>query len=158
MDDGTGNLSDYPSSGDIPEFRLYDNSTNTVYSTNSNPDIPPIYNNDFIIIEELFSIPLSVDEISLPTIFNISDIYPNPFNAATTLHYDLPEPSSVKITIFDILGRTVVQLVNQKQHFGYKKIVWNGKNSAGNLVAPGIYLYKAELGSHVEMKKMILIK
>ena len=93
-----------------------------------------------------------------PTRFSLFQNYPNPFNAATTLHYDLPEPSSVKITIFDILGRTVIQLVNQKQHFGYKKIVWNGKNSAGNLVAPGIYLYKAELGSHVEMKKMVLIK
>ena len=93
-----------------------------------------------------------------PTRFALFQNYPNPFNSSTTLHYDLPEASQVKITIYDILGKEVIQLINQEQNYGYKKIVWNGKNKIGNVVAPGIYLYKAELGSLIEIKKMILLK
>ena len=64
----------------------------------------------------------------------------------------------MKITIYDILGKEVIQLINQEQNYGYKKIVWNGENKNGHVVAPGIYLYKAELGSLIEIKKMILLK
>ena len=44
------------------------------------------------------------------------------------------------------------------QHYGYKKIVWDGKNSKGISVSPGVYFYKAELGPLIETKKMTLIK
>lgn len=93
-----------------------------------------------------------------PTRFALFQNYPNPFNASTTLHYDLPEPSSVSISIFDILGNEVIQLVKSDQHYGYKKIVWDGKNSQGISVSPGVYFYKAELGQLTETKKMILVK
>ena len=70
----------------------------------------------------------------------------------------MPAPSSVSISIFDILGNKVIQLVNSDQHYGYKKIVWDGKNSQGISVSPGVYFYKAELGQLTETKKMILVK
>ena len=111
------------------------------------------------------TIPDLKSEISLfinfgvqPTRFVLFQNYPNPFNTQTTLHYDLPEPSQVNVKIFDILGNEVVELVNQEQAYGYKKIVWDGTNSHGRLVSPGVYFYKAELGNLVEIKKMILIK
>ena len=93
-----------------------------------------------------------------PTRFALFQNYPNPFNASTTLHYDLPEPSRVSIVIYDVLGSEVIKLVDDDQHYGYKKIIWNGKNSKGNVVAPGVYFYRAELGSLIETKKMILLK
>ena len=93
-----------------------------------------------------------------PTRFALFQNYPNPFNASTTLHYDLPEPSRVSIVIFDVLGSEVIKLVDDDQHYGYKKIIWDGKNSNGNVVAPGVYFYRAELGSLIETKKMILLK
>ena len=73
-------------------------------------------------------------------------------------HYDLPEPSDVVISIYDVLGSEIIELVNEEQHYGYKKIVWNGKNAVGNKVAPGVYFYKAKLGDLIETKKMVLVK
>ena len=93
-----------------------------------------------------------------PTRFALFQNYPNPFNASTTLHYDLPEPSKVLITIYDILGNEVIRLIESDQHYGYKKIVWNGENAQGNLVSPGVYFFKAELGPLIETKKMTLVK
>ena len=93
-----------------------------------------------------------------PTRFALFQNYPNPFNSSTTLHYDLPKPSSVVISIYDILGNEVIELVNEEQHYGYKKIVWNGENRIGNKVSPGVYFYKAKLGELIETKKMTLMK
>ena len=93
-----------------------------------------------------------------PTRFALFQNYPNPFNSSTTLHYDLPKPSSVVISIYDILGNEVIELVNEEQHYGYKKIIWNGENRAGNKVSPGVYFYKAKLGELIETKKMTLMK
>ena len=93
-----------------------------------------------------------------PTRFALFQNYPNPFNSSTTLHYDLPEPSGVVISIYDVMGSEIIELVNEEQHYGYKKIVWNGKNAVGNKVAPGVYFYKAKLGDLIETKKMVLVK
>ncbi len=93
-----------------------------------------------------------------PTRFALFQNYPNPFNSSTTLHYDLPEPAEVRIAIYDILGREVKLLVSTTQHYGYKQIVWNGKDDSGALVSPGIYFFKAELGPLTETKKMVLLK
>ncbi len=93
-----------------------------------------------------------------PTRFALFQNYPNPFNSSTTLHYDLPKPSSVVISIYDILGNEVIELVNEEQHYGYKKIIWNGENREGNKVSPGVYFYKAKLGELIETKKMTLMK
>ena len=93
-----------------------------------------------------------------PTRFALFQNYPNPFNATTTLHYDIPEPADVKIVIYDILGRRVKELVNQTQYYGYKKIIWDGKDDMGVLVAAGVYFFRAELGPLSETRKMVLLK
>ncbi len=93
-----------------------------------------------------------------PTRYALFQNYPNPFNASTTLHYDVPEPSDVKITIYDILGKEIITIVDEFQYYGYKKIIWDGKNRNGKIVAPGVYFYRAHLGDLVETKKMIMLK
>ena len=93
-----------------------------------------------------------------PTRYALFQNYPNPFNTTTTLHYDVPEISHVQLTIYDILGREVIVLVNEEQNYGYKKLAWNGKDQSGNLVAPGIYFYRAVMGPLTETKKMVLLK
>ncbi len=93
-----------------------------------------------------------------PTRYALFQNYPNPFNATTTLHYDVPEISQVTLTIYDILGREVMTLVNEEQNYGYKKLVWDGRDQAGNPVAPGIYFYRAVMGPLTETKKMVLLK
>ena len=84
--------------------------------------------------------------------------YPNPFNPITTLRYDLPENGHVNITIYDMLGRQVKTLVNQRQDAGYRSIIWNDTNDYGKPVSAGIYLYQIQAGEYMQTKKMVLLK
>ena len=79
--------------------------------------------------------------------------FPNPFNASTTIRYELPEQSPVTIEIFDILGRKVTTLFDGIKPAGYQQITWQPEG-----ISSGIYFYMLQAGQHSEMKKMILIK
>jgi hypothetical protein len=98
------------------------------------------------------------DENQIPTIFKIHQNHPNPFNPTTTLRYDLPDDGMVNITIYDMMGRVVRNLVNDHQSAGYKTIQWNGTNGFGEPVAAGVYLYQIHAGNFQQTKKMILLK
>ena len=84
--------------------------------------------------------------------------YPNPFNPVTTLRYNLPENSHVNITIYDMLGRQVKNLINQTQDAGYRSVRWNASDDYGKPVSAGIYLYQIQAGEFVQTKKMMLLK
>ena len=101
---------------------------------------------------------LSIDNYLMPTEFALHQNYPNPFNPVTTLRYDLPENTMVNITIFDIMGRMVSELVNGQQTSGYKTITWDATNSLGETVSAGVYLYSIQTGEFRQVKKMILLK
>ena len=90
--------------------------------------------------------------------FNIYQNHPNPFNPSTTLHYDLPMDGLVSITIYDMLGNEINQLVNEVQNSGYKTVKWNATNNQGHPVSAGVYLYSIETGDFRKTKKMILLK
>ena len=103
--------------------------------------------------------PLSIKNISLyPKSFKVNQNYPNPFNPVTSLSYDLPKESFVNITIYDILGNVVNNLVNANQSSGYKSVQWNATNNQGQPVSAGVYLYSIEAGEFRQTKKMILLK
>jgi len=102
---------------------------------------------------------LNIESYSaLPFSYNIYHNYPNPFNPVTTLQYDLPEDAMVNITIFDMMGRVVSNLVSSQQNAGYKSIQWNATNNQGQPVSAGVYLYSIEAGKFRQTKKMILLK
>ena len=83
---------------------------------------------------------------------------PNPFNPSTTIKFYTPNTSDVTIKIYDMLGREVTTLINQQTTAGYHVVYWNGKDSRGESVASGIYLYRLTAGSFSETKKMNLLK
>ena len=101
---------------------------------------------------------LGFEENLMPLDYTLHQNYPNPFNPITTLRYDLPEDSFVDITIYDILGNVVNNLVNDKQSYGYKSIQWNASDNQGRPVSAGVYLYKIQANDFVVVKKMILLK
>ena len=98
------------------------------------------------------------DAINTPKKFKLNQNYPNPFNPVTTLGYDLPKKGLVNITIYDMLGNVINQLVNEVQNSGYKSIQWNATNNQGQPVSAGVYLYSIEVGDFRQTKKMILLK
>ena len=101
---------------------------------------------------------LSTQTQTVPVYFNVFQNFPNPFNPITTLKYDLPEDSFVDITIYDMLGNVVNNLINQNQRRGYKSVQWNATNDQGQPVSAGVYLYRIEAGDYRQTKKMILLK
>ena len=101
---------------------------------------------------------MGVSSSNTPEQFALYPNYPNPFNPVTTIRYDLSKESFVDITIYDMLGNMVHNLVNANKSPGYKSIQWNATNNQGEPVSAGVYLYKIQAGDFVDTKKMILLK
>ena len=101
---------------------------------------------------------LEIDNNILPTSNSLYQNYPNPFNPITVINYSLKKDSNVNISIYDMLGRVVNNLVSGKQKSGYRSVQWNGTNSMGERVSAGIYLYRIISRDHKESRKMILVK
>ncbi|PKK83729.1 MAG: hypothetical protein CVT49_06835 [candidate division Zixibacteria bacterium HGW-Zixibacteria-1] len=98
------------------------------------------------------------NNVTLPDRFLLLQNYPNPFNPATTIEYSLPARAHVNLSIFNILGRKVITLVDEARGAGTHRVIWDGANYAGNNVASGIYFYRMEAGEYIETRKMLLIK
>ncbi|MBI5866955.1 MAG: T9SS type A sorting domain-containing protein [candidate division Zixibacteria bacterium] len=94
----------------------------------------------------------------LPISFALNQNYPNPFNSSTVFRYSTPSSGSVRLEIFDILGRKVRTLVEKSQPAGVYQVTWDGTNSHGETVASGIYFYRLSASGRSESKKMILLK
>tara|TARA_X000001036_G_scaffold292684_1_gene271951 strand:- start:11 stop:1402 length:1392 start_codon:yes stop_codon:yes gene_type:complete len=101
---------------------------------------------------------LSLDHNTMPSDVILYQNYPNPFNPFTILMYELPYDSYVTITIYDILGNVVNNLVNKYKSSGYNSVQWNATNNQGQPVSAGVYLYSIEAGDFRQTKKMILLK
>ena len=101
---------------------------------------------------------MSADNDLVPIEFNLYQNHPNPFNPYTKLKYDLPRDSYVSLTIYDMLGNVVNNLVNTKQSSGYKSVQWNATNNLGQPVSAGVYLYNIETKDFRQTKKMILLR
>ena len=107
------------------------------------------------------NVPIGIGNLSneVPIRFSLEQNYPNPFNPITKIRFSVPlnkgglRGLSVKLTIYDILGREVAVPINQEMKPGHYEVEWDGSNFAS-----GVYFYKLEAGSFVETKKMVLIK
>ncbi|OGG50092.1 MAG: hypothetical protein A3F84_02590 [Candidatus Handelsmanbacteria bacterium RIFCSPLOWO2_12_FULL_64_10] len=84
--------------------------------------------------------------------------YPNPFNPSTTISYTLPEASTVRLTIYNILGQQVRTLINNRQAAGIHAVQWDGHDDAGRSVASGLYFYRLTAGEFTQTQKMLLLK
>ncbi len=100
----------------------------------------------------------SVPATLTPGDFALYPNYPNPFNPETTIQYDLPKQTLVRVIIFDALGRTIRTLVDQEQAAGTHSIIWDGRAYNGLTVASGLYFYKIEAGEFKQISKMVMIK
>ena len=96
------------------------------------------------------------EELMVPSEYALSQNYPNPFNPETRIYYDIPESGYVTLTIYDILGRELVKLVNQDQSPGRYNILWKGVDASSNPVSSGIYFYQLNSGKYSETKKMVI--
>lgn len=85
--------------------------------------------------------------------------YPNPFNPSTTIAFSLAQGGDkTKISIYNLKGQKVKNLLNEELPAGDYSIFWDGKDEQGKPVASGIYFYKMKFGNYRESKKMLLLK
>lgn len=90
-------------------------------------------------------------KLPIPNQYALEQNFPNPFNPVTTLKYDLPLTSNVKLKIYNTLGRLVTVLVDEIQEAGYKSVNWNSSN-----IASGVYFYRLEATSLYDPSKMFM--
>jgi type II secretory pathway pseudopilin PulG len=108
---------------------------------------------DYLSIPSSFIVTSVKNSSQLPSTFSLSQNYPNPFNPATTIKYSLANPQHVKLVVYDLLGRQVASLVNEKQIAGEYSVRFDART-----LASGMYFYRIEAGSFTQVRKMLLIK
>lgn len=94
-----------------------------------------------------------IPDPGLPSQYSLTQNYPNPFNPSTVISYQIPVNSEVRLQVFDILGRKVATLVNERKPAGS----YSARFDASHL-SSGMYIYRIEAESFVQTRKMMLIK
>lgn len=89
----------------------------------------------------------------VPESYNLAQNYPNPFNPSTVLRYQLPENNMVRLEVFDLLGRKVSILVNERQSAGHYSVTFDASH-----LASGFYIYRLQAGNFIQSKKLFLVK
>ncbi|GIV61284.1 MAG: hypothetical protein KatS3mg044_0150 [Rhodothermaceae bacterium] len=99
------------------------------------------------------------ERIVLPSDYILEQNYPNPFNPTTTIRFTLPVDKRVSVRVYDVAGRLVRTLVNDRLlPKGSHEVAWDGTSDAGAPVASGTYLYTLEYGNFRQSKTMVLLK
>jgi flagellar hook assembly protein FlgD len=93
-----------------------------------------------------------------PQVFTLSQNAPNPFNPATVISFRLASVLSARLAVYDATGREVAVLAEGFMQAGNHEVRWNGRDSSGNPVSSGVYLYRLEAGGKSETRKMILVR
>ena len=94
----------------------------------------------------------------VPAKFFVSQNYPNPFNPSTTIEIQLAETNNLIVSIFDVTGRLINTLVNDKLEAGLYSVAWNGKDQNGRLVPTGVYIMKVVSGKNNHNQKIAFVK
>ena len=140
-----GTFDDYQTTITLSRSRLNENEILT--------DGPSgVYTNALLVVDEW-------GHGGVPVVFALGQNFPNPFNPSTLIRYQLPQEAKVTINIYDMMGRTVRNLVrSETQIAGYRQVMWNATNDLGQPVSAGVYLYVIQAGEFKDTKKMVLMK
>jgi len=100
---------------------------------------------------------VSLAASTLPTAYELKPNYPNPFNPATTISFSLPTSANWNLRVFNVTGALVWERRGRSDG-GIVDVVWDGRNSSGEPVASGVYLYRLDANEYSNTRKMILLK
>mgnify|MGYP000008721355 CR=1 FL=1 len=103
--------------------------------------------------EMLNNLDVKETQVNLPDIFYLHENYPNPFNASTTIEYDLKENRDIKLSVFDLSGREVDVIRENYQIIGTHTVAWETSD-----VPSGVYFFRLSSGKFVQTRKAVLLK
>lgn len=95
---------------------------------------------------------------SVPRKFELHPNRPNPFNPTTTISFDVPKTTHVRLGVYNTSGRLIKTVVNETMIAGSRHVLWDGRNESGQTVSSGLYFYKIEADGFTETRKMTLIR
>lgn len=94
----------------------------------------------------------------LPVRWRVFPNYPNPFNPATRIEFELPRTEFVTIAVFGLDGRRIATITDRTLAAGRHTVIWNGRDAQGDAVASGTYVYRLQAGTYTKTGKMTLLK
>ena len=97
-------------------------------------------------------------ELSIPEEFNLDQNYPNPFNPTTAIQYRLAHEGPAELTIFDLMGQRVRQLVSGDYAAGSHQVIWDGRGDNAMFGASGMYIYRLRSSGGEITRRMLLIR
>ncbi len=103
------------------------------------------------------SVGINGEESTLPAEISLTN-YPNPFNAHTTIRFNLPKPGQIKLVIYDVAGRVIKRLVEGYGEAGAHSIIWNGRNDANKQVSSGVYFCRLSVNDNEDIRKLLLLR
>ncbi len=114
-----------------------------------------IYIDDFRIVDNVI---LSTNETNFKQPFSLGRNFPNPFNSSTEISFSVQNKSFIHLSVYDITGNKIIDLVQKNYQPGQHKVRWNGLNQNGNEVSSGMYIYTMISNQNKSSLPMILIK
>jgi hypothetical protein len=101
---------------------------------------------------------LEIYEFSQPQDLTLEQNTPNPFNANTTIRFHLPNDETVELTIYNLAGQQVAELLAGHRAAGTYVVQWDGRDRAGQRLAGGVYVYRLQMQNQVKKRKLLLLK
>lgn len=105
-----------------------------------------------------FPLDVEKDPEPVPAEFKLNQNYPNPFNPSTTIRFAMPQEAKVNIMVYNILGKEIIQLINETRISGKYEVTWNGIDDKGKAVPSGIYFIAMYADKYSKTIKSVLIK
>ena len=137
----------YCEADDRLQFKLIKNSTGDVFDLTSS-DIPAWEDNGILFVSSL-----SISSADILNGFELNQIYPNPFNPATTISFTVAEQMDLKLVVYDMQGREIETLFNKSHAPGSYDVSWSAKD-----MSSGIYFARLSTSTHEQIYKLMLIK
>jgi len=136
---------------DGPEFRV--DSFQMTYDTENGETSGLIYLDNFRAIKRSPGVSIDEQQHQLPSEVTLNQNFPNPFNPETTMGFELPNAMQARLTVFDIKGRVVEQLIDGQLNAGYHQLSFNGSN-----LSAGVYLMRLDTEMGSQVKRILLLK
>ena len=124
-----------------------------VYRENITSGIPDSLDGYIISLNQL-----SIEGGILPKKISLYQNFPNPFNPTTKIKYEIKKPTNITLTVYNLKGKVIRNLISKNEKAGFNVISWNGKDDYGAKVSSGTYIYTIKTPEFSDSKKMILLK
>ncbi len=109
-------------------------------------------------VEDFAGVPTAIGGTPAARSAHLLASYPNPFNPATTIAYEIDQPADVVLAVYDIKGALVRTLTRARMPGGRHEVRWDGARSNGARVASGVYFVRLAAGGHTDTGRLVLLK